>query len=185
MFVLEVDSLSKRFGGQQAVQDVSFRVECGQIFGLLGPNGSGKTTTIACALGLLRADAGQTRVLGHPSAQLARNQGKLGAVFDQDNLIGGLSVRNNLEYATRLLGHKGGRKPSEVLELTGIAQLAKRRANQLSLGQRKRVALGDDLQLPIRDEGSAERRFNQRPTRLLHAGASRLQSNVDGRPALL
>ena len=145
MLVLEVESLCKRFGTEKAVQDVSFGLGPGQVFGLLGPNGSGKTTTIACALGLLRPDSGSSTVLGHPGAQLFKSAGRLGAVFDQDNLIDGLSVRDNLAYAQRLLGHGGGRDQAEVLERTGIAQLAGRRAQELSLGQRKRVALARAL----------------------------------------
>lgn len=145
MLVLEVDSLCKRFGAEKAVEDVSFGVERGQVFGLLGPNGSGKTTTIACALGLLRPDAGSSTVFGHPGSQLFKSAGKLGAVFDQDNLIDGLSVKANLAYAQRLLGHAGGRSQQEVLERTGTARLAARRAHELSLGQRKRVALARAL----------------------------------------
>ena len=62
--VVEVSGLRKKYGRTVAVADVSFEVEAGEIFGLLGPNGSGKTTTVECLQGLRRADAGRLRVLG-------------------------------------------------------------------------------------------------------------------------
>jgi len=142
MAVLDVCSLSKRFGvvrPVRAVDDVSFTVEAGQIFGLLGTNGSGKTTTLACVLGLQRPSAGSSRVLGVPSARLHATRGKVGAVFDSADLLTGLTVRANLEYARRLLGHDGGRSSDEAARLVGIEDLLGRRAGKLSLGQAKRV----------------------------------------------
>ena len=145
MSVLEIRSLAKRFGSTSAVRDVSFAVERGDVYGLLGPNGSGKTTTLACALGLLRPDRGEVRVLGVPAARICTTDGKVGAVFDGSNLVPGLTVRANLEYARRLLGHSGGRTIDEVLALLGVDDLARRRAGRLSLGQKKRVAVARAL----------------------------------------
>jgi ABC-2 type transport system ATP-binding protein len=62
--VIEVEGLVKRYGSNLAVEDVSFEVQQGEIFGLLGPNGAGKTTTVECLQGLRRADGGHLRVLG-------------------------------------------------------------------------------------------------------------------------
>ena len=104
MSVVQVDSLSRRFASTHAVRDVSFTVERGQIFGLLGPNGSGKTTTLACTLGLLAPTSGRTHVLGEPSRRIHATQGRVGTVFDGASLLPGLTVRANLEYARRLLG---------------------------------------------------------------------------------
>src|SRR5262245_35074431 len=106
MAVLEVRALEKRFGRVHAVRGVDFAVERGQIFGLLGPNGSGKTTTMACALGLLAPSAGEAFVLGTPAARIHETHGRVAALFDGATLVGGLSVRQNLEYARILLGHR-------------------------------------------------------------------------------
>ena len=143
--VLETRALEKRYGDLHAVRDVSLRVDRGQIYGLLGPNGSGKTTTLLCALGLLSPTGGEARVLGGPARAIWRTEGRVGAVFDSAALLSGLTVRQNLEYARRLLGHDGGRTPRQALELVGIADLAPRRAEKLSLGQRKRVAIARAL----------------------------------------
>ena len=145
MPALEVRALSKRYGRAQAVENVTLTVERGQIYGLLGPNGSGKTTTLGCALGLIRPSRGDVRILGEPARRIHRTQGRVGAVFDIACLLKRLTVRQNLEYARRLLGRPGGRGPAEVMELVGIDALAKRRAGRLSLGEQKRVAIARAL----------------------------------------
>ncbi|HZL98830.1 MAG TPA: ATP-binding cassette domain-containing protein, partial [Planctomycetota bacterium] len=124
MPVVTVAGLSKSYGPVKAVDDVSFAVEPGDVFGLLGPNGSGKTTTLACMLGLLRYDAGRIEVLGHPAAAIERTAGQVAVVFDSATLVDGLTCRQNLDYARQLLGHDGGRPAAEALALTGIGSLA-------------------------------------------------------------
>ena len=145
MAVVTVTGLSKRYGPVQAVDEVSFAVEPGDVFGLLGPNGSGKTTTLACMLGLLRFDAGTIEVLGRPAAQIERTAGQVAVVFDSATLVDGLSCRQNLHYARQLLGHEGGRTAEEALALTGIEGLIDRRAGGLSLGQRRRLSIARAL----------------------------------------
>lgn len=145
MAALRIESLSKRFGRTVAVRDVSLTVESGQLYGLLGPNGSGKTTTLSCALGLLHPDGGRISVLGRPASQIHRLAGKVAVVFDQPTLVRGLTVAQNLAYAQRLLGHSGGRPAAETLQLAGIADLAERRAGRLSLGQSRRLAIARAL----------------------------------------
>lgn len=143
---LHISGLRKTYGETVAVADVSLHVEQGRIHGLVGPNGSGKTTTLSCALGLLRPDAGEIRVLGEPPARLARTAGALGVVFDDPVLLPGLSLRANLGYARRLLGHAGGRGDDEVLQLVGLGEIpARRRAHGLSLGQGRRLAIARAL----------------------------------------
>src|ERR1700746_3259227 len=69
--VIEVTGLTKRYGGQAVVDDISFHVEAGEIFGILGPNGAGKTTAVECMEGLRRRDGGQVRILGLARDSLA------------------------------------------------------------------------------------------------------------------
>jgi len=145
MAALRIESLRKRFGRTVAVHDLSLTVEQGQLYGLLGPNGSGKTTTLLCALGLLPPDAGHLEVLGIPAARIHQLRGRVAVVFDQPTLVRGLTVDQNLAYAQRLLGHRGGRSSKEALELVGIADLASRRSGQLSLGQSRRLAIARAL----------------------------------------
>ncbi|TDJ67207.1 MAG: ABC transporter ATP-binding protein [Planctomycetota bacterium] len=145
MFALEVDSLEKRYGRTIAVENVSFAVEPGSVFGLLGPNGSGKTTTLACILGLVRPSAGRITVLGERPERLYRTLGRVGVVFDAPVLVRGLSVGGQLAYVTRLFGHEGGRTIAESLELAGLTGLEHRHVGRLSLGQQKRLAVAGAL----------------------------------------
>ncbi len=142
---LAVRNLVKTYGAVRAVDDVSFDVPRGSIYGLLGPNGSGKTTTLSCALGLLHQDSGHADVLGLPAARIHETAGRVAVVFDAATLVDGLTCRQNLRYARRLLGHAGGRSDDEALELTGITALASRRAGRLSLGQRRRLSIARAL----------------------------------------
>jgi ABC-type multidrug transport system ATPase subunit len=147
MTALRIESLAKRFGRTEAVRDVSLTVERGQIYGLLGPNGSGKTTTLACALGLLRPDRGRLEVLGIPSNRLHRAAGRVAVVFDEPDLVRSLSVAGNLAYTRKLLGRSGssGRAGPEVLGLVGLDGLDRRRASDLSLGQGRRLSIARAL----------------------------------------
>ncbi len=145
MAVLTLEHLCRSYGATRAVQDVSLSVEKGDVYGLLGPNGSGKTTTLSCALGLLAPDSGRITVLGQPAARIHRTLGRVAVVFDGATLVDGLTCRQNLQYARRLLGHAGGRTDEEALSLTGIAALADRRAGRLSLGQRRRLSIARAL----------------------------------------
>ncbi|MEE8467705.1 MAG: ABC transporter ATP-binding protein [Planctomycetota bacterium] len=145
MGAVEIRNLTKCYGRVTAVDGVSLDIEEGAIFGLLGPNGSGKTTTLSCALGLLRPTSGEVRILGERWGRMHRTRGRVGVVFDAPILIKGLSVLQNLEYAAHVRGHAGGRSLTEALELVDMAQLAGRPAGKLSLGQSKRMAIAAAL----------------------------------------
>lgn len=142
---LELAGLTKRYGRLTAVADLNLSVPRGSVFGLLGQNGAGKSTTLACALGLLRPSAGRATVLGLPARQLHRSLGRVGVVFDAPVLVRGLTVRGQLRYARRLFGHTGGRSADEALALVGMDRLARRRVGRLSLGQEKRLAVAAAL----------------------------------------
>ncbi|MEZ6013877.1 MAG: ABC transporter ATP-binding protein [Planctomycetota bacterium] len=157
---LRVQGLVKRYGAFTAVDSVDLTVERGQAYGLLGPNGSGKTTTLSCVLGLLDASGGKAEVLGVPSDRLYELQGRLACVFDTPALLPGHTIGQNLAYHRRLRGPaspKGaGIDEGAALELVGLGGLAKRRASNLSLGQKKRLslaaALSGEPELIILDE---------------------------------
>ncbi len=140
--VLEVQDLVKRYPEHTALDGVSFQVERGQLFGLLGPNGSGKTTTLSCALGLMRPTSGSSGVLGIPSRQFHRTRGRVAVVFDAPVLLRGHTLAANLAYVARLRGAApAGRGPAEVLRLVGLEGLERRRASRLSLGQSRRLSI--------------------------------------------
>jgi ABC-type multidrug transport system ATPase subunit len=145
MAALEIQELRKSYGREEVVKGLSMVVERGQIYGLLGPNGSGKTTTLSCVLGLQAASAGQVRVLGEDPPHLHRLKGRLGVVFDRAITLPGLTVLDNLKYLRHLLGHGRGRQAGLVLDLVELGAMAKQRVNALSLGQQKRLAIAGAL----------------------------------------
>lgn len=140
---LAINGLSKRFGQVQAVNDLSFTVQPGRVTGFLGPNGSGKTTTLSMLLGLVRPDTGTAHVGGVPFTALehpARTVGaSLTAAFHPAH-----TARAHLDAARRAIGVPQTRV-AEVLGLVGLDHAADRKAGGFSLGMRQRLALGAAL----------------------------------------
>ncbi len=143
--IIEADHLTIRFGSFTAVNDVSFRVDKGELFGFLGPNGSGKTTIIKALCGLLPPTEGTGRVLGmdvrKDSGEIRRRVGYMSQKF---GLYEDLTVAENIAFYAGVYGLSGsrsGQRTREVQELTGIAPYMKRRAGQLSGGWKQRLAL--------------------------------------------
>lgn len=151
MPIIETKGLTKRYAGgfrsdsTLAVDDISFSVEAGQVFGFLGPNGSGKTTTIGMLLGIISPTAGAFRLFGgagHREILAARQ--RIGATLEYPNFYPYLSCRDNLRVVARVKG----RDPADVdrvLEIVGLAQRQKTRFKACSLGMKQRLAIGATL----------------------------------------
>jgi ABC-2 type transport system ATP-binding protein len=142
--VIEVESLSKRFGKVQAVVELGFRVEPGTITGFLGPNGAGKSTTLRSILGLVHPDEGTTTVLGVPYRELDRPLHRVGAVLEASEVHPGRSGRNHLRVLATAAGLPRSRV-EEVLALVELSKGAKRRVKGYSLGMRQRLGLAAAL----------------------------------------
>ena len=144
--MIEVQSLTKRYGDLTAVDDVSFSAPTGAITGLLGPNGAGKSTTIGCISGLLEPSSGSVSVLGHDVVRdgvAARRA--LGVVPQELALYDDLSARENLAYWGGAYGLRGAElkgRVDEVLERIGLADRAKEPAKQFSGGMKRRLNFG-------------------------------------------
>ncbi|MGZ0146721.1 ABC transporter ATP-binding protein [Kribbella sp. WER1] len=138
MAIVEVDGLRKAYGGRAVVDDVSFSVDEGEIFGILGPNGAGKTTTVECVEGLRVPDAGRVRIAGlDPVADHAAVTQVLGAQLQESELQAKLTVREALELYSAFYPNPADWRPlAEQLGLT--AQLASR-FGVLSGGQKQRL----------------------------------------------
>jgi len=143
--IIEADHLSIRFGAFTAVSDVSFAVGKGELFGFLGPNGSGKTTIIKALCGLLRPSEGTGRILGmdirRDPAGIRRRVGYMSQKF---GLYEDLTVGENIAFYAGVYGldaARAERRTREVQALTGIEPYMKRRAGQLSGGWKQRLAL--------------------------------------------
>jgi branched-chain amino acid transport system ATP-binding protein len=151
--VLEVENLTRAFGGLVAVNELSFRIESGEIFGLLGPNGSGKTTALNLMSGLLRPDAGAIRLSGHaiaglPSYQIARLG--LARTFQLVRVLDGMDCRENVLAGISF--HKPYLAPSDaaaraatLLERVGLTGFADKHAADLTYIDRKRLELARAL----------------------------------------
>ena len=141
-----VERLTKKFGDFTAVDEVSFEVRPGEVVGYLGPNGSGKTTTIRMLLGLLLPTAGRAQVLGFDIERQAEAIRPLvGYMSQKFALYEDLTVRENLVFYAGVYGlSRAEYRPrvKEVLELVGLAGREGERAGEISGGWRQRLALG-------------------------------------------
>ncbi len=141
--VVDVQNLTKRFGRLTAVDDVSFRVDEGEIFGLLGENGAGKTTTIEMLEGFQHPDKGSVLVLGHAPRHARREwRDQIGVVLQESDFDPLHSVRETLTLFASFFSHP--REVDETLALVGLSDKANERVGRLSGGQKRRidVALG-------------------------------------------
>ncbi len=161
MNVIEIRGLRKEYrrlrgGATIALDGLDLTVGRGGVFGFLGPNGSGKTTTIRCLLGLATPDAGSITVLGASSrAELPRVMGRIGALVEAPALFPTFSGKRNLELLASL-GHVDPRRIDEVLDIVGLRGREKDPVKRYSLGMRQRLgiaaALLKDPELLILDE---------------------------------
>jgi ABC-2 type transport system ATP-binding protein len=144
--IVEVDRLSKHFGHVRAVNEISFSVAEGEVFGFLGPNGAGKTTTIRVLLGLLHADGGTARIGSHDCwTDHAKAARLFGSTLEQPALYGFLSGRDNLRQFARILGRVDEAQISELLDLVGMTERADDKVKRYSMGMRQRVALAQGM----------------------------------------
>lgn len=136
---VEVEGLSKRFGEVEAVRDLSFAAEPGRVTGFLGPNGSGKTTTLSMVLGLVRADSGTATIGGMPYPALERPGLTVGVSLSA-NFHPAHTGRAHLDIVRRAIGVPVERI-DEVLQLVGLDGAGDRKTGGYSLGMRQRLAL--------------------------------------------
>lgn len=143
---IQVEHLSKRFGDFTAVDDISFTVSAGEVYGWLGPNGAGKTTTIRMLLGLLKPSGGQAHVLGYNSAtQTKAMQAQIGYMSQLFTLYNELTARENIAFYGEVYGLSRStlkQREAEILEMAGLAGRANTLTANLSGGWKQRLALG-------------------------------------------
>ena len=140
--VIVAHGLTKRFGDFTAVDGVSFSVGAGEVVGYLGPNGSGKTTTMRMLLGLLQPSAGEGKVLGFDIVRQSEQvRQRVGYMSQKFALYHELTAAENLAFYAGVYGVRDRRRLAEVLDLVGLRPLANERVSALSTGWRQRVAL--------------------------------------------
>ncbi|HLQ15678.1 MAG TPA: ABC transporter ATP-binding protein [Candidatus Eisenbacteria bacterium] len=152
-FAVDVENVSKSFGGVKALDGVTLRVKQGEIYGLLGPNGAGKTTLIRAIVGLIAPSGGTVTVLGEriPNVDVLR---QIGYMTQQAALYPGLSVEENVLFFAAINGAEGG--VDDALKLVELDQRRKSVVATLSGGMRQRCSLACALvhkpQLLLLDE---------------------------------
>lgn len=158
MLALWTEHLSKRFGSIQAVSDLNLAVEERKIFGFLGPNGSGKTTTIGMILGLITPSEGKIELFGRDTkTHLKSLLPQVGSVLEGNSFYPYLSGKDNLRLFGRILNHeKIGSRVEEVLEMVKLSSRAQDKYAAYSQGMKQRLgiacALLSDPSLLILDE---------------------------------
>ena len=141
---LSVNGLNKSYGSFEVLKNLDLELKQGSILGLVGLNGSGKTTTIECILGLQEANSGSVSILNHTPQKLHETRGKIVSIFDTPSLHPNLTVRQSLEHA-KLLSGSLVRTPQQVEELLGIEKYSTFKIKNLSLGNKRRASLAQAL----------------------------------------
>jgi ABC-2 type transport system ATP-binding protein len=140
--VVETDALTKRYGSVLAVDTLSIQVPRGGVFGLLGPNGSGKTTTMSMLLGLVSPTSGTFRLLGRDT-----NNGRqealhhIGAIVETPAFYPYLSGRMNLRYFQGIIGRGDSKDIERLLDLVGLSSRAHSKVSTYSLGMKQRLGI--------------------------------------------
>lgn len=147
--VIETVSLTKNYDHHRAVNNLSFEIKEGEIFGFLGPNGAGKTTTLLMLLGLSRPSAGYSRVCGLDPLRKAREVKRLvGYLPENVGFYADLNAVESLEYVATLNGIKraeASAKIHELLEVMGLSQDAHKKVGAFSRGMRQRLGVAEVL----------------------------------------
>ncbi|WNQ10633.1 ATP-binding cassette domain-containing protein [Paenibacillus aurantius] len=140
--ILEVNHLTKRYRNGRGVEDVSFEVAEGEVFGLVGANGAGKTTLLKLLTGLLRPDCGTVRIAGHDIAeQFEQAMERVGCLIETADACGHLTAYEHLKLAARFYPSLPASRIGEALEQAGLAARAKERVAGFSLGMKQRLGL--------------------------------------------
>ncbi|ACL17968.1 ABC transporter ATP-binding protein [Methanosphaerula palustris] len=140
--VIEARNLSRSFDGHLVLDQVSFSIQSGEIFGFLGPNGAGKTTTMRLLLGLIRPDRGEATVFGVSLAEHDRERRRVGVLLEQNGMTDRLSAERNLRYYAGLYSVPNpAQRVEEVLSLVGLLDRRSDLVGTFSTGMRRSLGL--------------------------------------------
>jgi len=142
MAILSIDNLTKNYGGIRALDKVSFSVPSKTVFGILGPNGSGKTTMLGIVMDILKVSSGSYKWAGNESTDKMRKH--IGTLLETPNFYHYLSGEDNLKIAARIKG-KGENDIERVLQVVNLYERRKSKFNSYSLGMKQRLAIASTL----------------------------------------
>ena len=144
--IVKTEHLTKMFGKLVAVDDLNLEIHRSEIFGFLGPNGSGKTTTIGMLLGLVKPSAGRIEIFAQDTrGNLTAILPRIGVVMDKPGLYPYLSGKDNLSILARIRGETNHERIEEVLNLVGLASRAKDKFQTYSQGMKQRLSIAGAL----------------------------------------
>jgi ABC-type multidrug transport system ATPase subunit len=145
--VIEVSRLAKNFGSFEAVRDVSFTVQKGDVFGFLGPNGAGKSTTIRCMLSLIAPSRGEVKLFGKPlGAHRSEVLRKVGSIIEKPDFYKYLSAERNLELFSRISGGPTAKKEiHKMLDFVGLKGREGDKVSGFSHGMKQRLGIAQTL----------------------------------------
>lgn len=141
--VLQIDGVSKAYGKVKALQQVSLTIPKGSVFGILGPNGSGKTTMMSIVLDVLGADNGTYSWFNQPPTAAARK--RIGSLLETPNFYHYLSAVDNLKITSAISGRGTDQDINEVLEIVKLTERKKSKFSTYSLGMKQRLAIAAAL----------------------------------------
>ena len=147
MAAVSLDHVTKRYGAITALADVSCSIESGEMFGIIGPDGAGKTTMIRVMCGLLRAERGSVKIAGHdPVREHRQISDRVGYLSQRFSLYGDLSIDENIAFFADIHGVADYRaRRDRLLDMTRLTQFRSRRADRLSGGMKQKLALACTL----------------------------------------
>jgi ABC-2 type transport system ATP-binding protein len=141
--ILSIEGISKSYGNIQALQNVSYEVPKGAVFGLLGPNGSGKTTMLSIILDILKSDTGTFKWFGKPGSPETRK--RIGSLLETPNFYHYLSAIDNLKITSAISGRGNDQSIEDVLKIVKLYERKNSRFSTYSLGMKQRLAIGAAL----------------------------------------
>ncbi|WP_449620552.1 ABC transporter ATP-binding protein [Robertmurraya sp. Marseille-Q9965] len=144
--VVEIQNVTKKIKGKTIIDQISFEVNRGEVFGFLGPNGAGKTTTIRMMVGLMGITEGDIKIAGHSiKTDFEKAVGHIGAIVENPEMYKFLSGYDNLLHFARMSTGVDKKKIAEVVELVGLTDRIKDKVKTYSLGMRQRLGLAQCL----------------------------------------
>lgn len=144
--VIEFVNLCKSFNGKKIIDNISFNVEEGDVFGFLGPNGSGKTTTIRMLVNLIYPNEGTIKINGYDlKSDFYKAIEKVGAIVETPRFYPYMSGRKNLQLMANLINNMPKGRVDEVLEIVGLSSRAKDKVKTYSLGMKQRLGIANAL----------------------------------------
>src|SRR5215207_3823623 len=148
-YLIQANNISKSFGNVHAVDGVSLHIKSGEIYGLVGSDGAGKTTTMRLLVGALKADSGEVNICGYDlNKQIETARSQLGYLSQRFSMYEDLTVLENIRFFAEVRGLRSNEwlpRCTEILEFVGLDQFTDRRAGQLSGGMKQKLGLASAL----------------------------------------